>query len=150
MRKILLCTDGEPHSKTAEELALKLAHQFGSKLVCLYVVDSYPKKFTDEIYAINRDECRAYLDRSQTEQGILAFKNLESLIGDRKIDIECKFRKGLPDEEILSEIREGEYELVILGKRRYRGYLDKLKSSNLPKKIFENSPITVVFAAADE
>lgn len=150
MRKILLCTDGESHSKAAEELAIKLASQFGSKLVCLYVVNSYPKKFTNEIYAVNRDECRIYLDRSQTEEGIEAFKSIENRIKDSKIDFESKLRYGIPYEEILKEIEEEDYDIIVMGKRKFKGYIDKIRSFNLPKKIFESSPITVVFASSNE
>lgn len=150
MKKIILCTDGEKHSQKAEELAIKFAKNFNVELVCLYVVDSYPKKFTDEIYAVNREECRKYLDNALTQEGLKAFERFMDKAKNFDISVKTKLRYGLPYEEIMKEIREEGYDLLIMGIKRYKSFLDRIRSFYLPKKIFENSPIPVLFAVSDE
>lgn len=150
MKKILICTDGEKHSHKAEELSIKFAKNFDVELVCLYVVDAYPKKFTDEIYAVNREECRRYLDNSLTQEGLKAFENFMYKAKNFDISVTTKLRYGLPYEEIMKEIIEGDYDLLIMGTKRYKNFLDRIRSFCLPKKVFENSPIPVLFAVSDE
>jgi hypothetical protein len=58
LERMLLCTDGEEHTRKAEDYAFHLAKGVGADLVGLYDVDPFLKKFTNEIYAVNRDECR--------------------------------------------------------------------------------------------
>ncbi len=150
MKKILVCTDGEKHSQKAEDLSIKFAKNFNVELVCLYVVDAYPKKFTDEIYAVNREECRRYLDNSLTLEGLKAFEHFMDKAKKFNILVTTKLRYGLPYDEIMNEIREGGYDLLIMGIKRYRSFLDRIRSFCLPKKVFENSPIPVLFAISDE
>ncbi|MDP3031030.1 MAG: hypothetical protein Q8N33_03040, partial [Rhodocyclaceae bacterium] len=59
-------SDGLLHAK---DRSPEVARVHKSALDALYVIDPYPKKFTDEIYAINRDECRTHLDRSLAADG---------------------------------------------------------------------------------
>ncbi|MEN2994376.1 MAG: universal stress protein [Thermodesulfovibrio sp.] len=150
MKRIILCTDGEKHSQKAEDLSIEFAKKFNVELVCLYVVDAYPKKFTDEIYAINREECRRYLDKALTEEGLKAFEKFMEKAKDFDIKVKTKLRYGLPYEEIMKEIKEGDYDLLIMGLKRYKSLLDRIRSFYLPKKVFENSPIPVLFAVSDE
>ena len=67
--RILILTDGESHTAKAEEYALMLAVALSAELVALYVVEQHLKKFTHEIYAVNRNECRAHLDNSLAAEG---------------------------------------------------------------------------------
>lgn len=149
LKKILLCIDAEKHSVKAEEFAIEIAKRFGAKLVCLYVVDAYPKIFTNEIYAINRNECREHLDRAQAKEGLEAFKYFEKLAEDAKINYQVKMRYGFREEEILKEIEEGDYDLIVLGRKRFKGYLDRIRSFNLPKKIFEKTHRSIVFISGE-
>ncbi|MCS7200072.1 MAG: universal stress protein [Caldimicrobium sp.] len=150
LKKILLCVDTESHNLRAQELALSLAEKFQAKLVCLYVVDAYPKHFTNEIYAINREECRRYLDESLTREGLQILENLKMLALRKGIPIEIKLRYGLPKEEILKELKADNYDLLIMGKKKYKGYLDRIRSFNLPKRLFEDISIPVLFAVSEE
>lgn len=150
IKKILLCLDGERHSLKAQELALELAIGLQAEITSLFVVNSYPKIFTNEIYAINREECRQYLDRSQAEEGQRALTFFENMARNAGVHYTIKMRYGLPEDEILAELREHQYDLLIMGKKKYKKFLDRLRSFNLPRKIFEETPIPVLFAVTDE
>ncbi|MDI1472347.1 MAG: universal stress protein [Thermodesulfovibrio sp.] len=145
IRKILLCTDGEEHSKKAEQYAICLAEKFESTIVCLFVVNPFLKKFTNEIYAINRNECRAHLDRAIQTEGKIALDNFQRLAQERQINTISKMRYGDPAEEILKEIKENSYDLIIMGAKLLKGWKMKFESFNLPEKIFKSSPIPMFF-----
>ncbi|MCS7149689.1 MAG: universal stress protein [Caldimicrobium sp.] len=149
LRKILLCIDGEIHSEKAKEFALDLAEKFKAKVVCLYVVDAYPKRFTNEIYAINREECRKYLDNTLAELGQRALSEFSLEAEKREIPYEIKMRFGLPKEEILKELREEGYDLLVMGKKKFKGYLDRVRSFNLPQKVLDDIPIPVLFVVSE-
>jgi nucleotide-binding universal stress UspA family protein len=143
--RILLCTDGEEHTRNAEDYAFHLAGSLGADLVGLYVVDPFLKKFTNEIYAVNRDECRDHLDRQLLEQGRQALDALTRRAAEEHIQFSTRIRHGPPEEEILKEIEDGSYGLVILGSRLLKGWKQRFESVNLPRKIFMTAPAPVLF-----
>jgi nucleotide-binding universal stress UspA family protein len=145
VKRILLCTDGEEQTRRAEDMAFTLARQFNALLIGLYVVDPFLKKFTNEIYAVNRDECRDHLDRQLREQGESALKVLEERSKSEGVGFEWKLRYGSPEEEILKEIDEGSYDILIMGARLLKGWRQRMESVNLPKKVFSSAPIPVLF-----
>lgn len=145
MQRILLCTDGEEHTRAAEDLALQLAKQFRATLVGLYVLDPFLKKFTHEIYAVNREACREYLDRALTEEGNRALEALRARSAAAGVAFEAKRRCGPPEEEILQEVQEGAYDLLVMGARLLKTWRERWESVNLPQKIFLKAPIPMLF-----
>lgn len=142
--KILICIDGEPHTAKAEEYALTLAKVCGAVLVGLYVINPFLKKFTNEIYAINRDECREYLDRSLTEEGEIALRNFFEKGRALNVVTVTKMRYGDPEEEILDEIKVGNYDLVVMGGKILKTWKERFESFNLSEKIFRKSPSPIL------
>lgn len=149
VKKILLCIDAEKHSIKAQEFSIDFAKKFGAKLVCLYVVDAYPKIYTNEIYAINRDECREYLDRAQAKEGLQALQKFEEMARVAGINYQIKIRYGFREEEILKELEQENYDLLILGRKKLVRYLDKIRSYNLPKKIFDKTYKSIIYITGD-
>jgi len=145
MKRILLCTDGEEQTARAERTALDLALQNGALLVGLYVVDPFLKKFTHEIYAINRDACRDHLDRLLREQGEKALEALANKAEAEGIRFESRMRYGSPEEEILKEIDEQSYDLLVMGSKLLKGWRQRMESVNLPRRVFMNAPISLLF-----
>ena len=145
MKRILFCTDGEEHTAKAEEMAFSLARKYNAVLAGLYVVDSFLKKFTNEIYAVNREECRLHLDRQLLGEGERALGALAERGRAEEVLFEAKIRYGSPEEEILKEIDEGAYDILIMGARLLKGWRQRMESVNLPKKMFSQAPIPVLF-----
>lgn len=145
IKTILLCTDGEEHTRKAEDYAFHLARSLDADVVGLYVVDPFLKKFTNEIYAVNRDACREHLDRQLLEQGRQALDALTQRAARESIRFSSRVRHGPPEEEILKEIEEGSYGLVIMGAKLLKGWKQRFESENLPRKIFAASPAPVLF-----
>lgn len=150
IKKILLCVDLEGENKKAVELALEIAEKTGAELTCLHVVDAYPKIYTNEIYAINRVECQIYLDRSQTRE---AQKTIDKIITQAKnMDIKCipKLRYGFIIEEILKELQQEKYDLIVLGKRLHKRLVDKIRSDKIVEKLLKKVNVSVLIGMDNE
>lgn len=142
--RILLCVDGEPHTETAVALALDMAQALGAGLDALYVVDPYLKKFTDEIYAANRDECRAHLDRSLAAEGAVALDQLLTRAAVAGIVAGRLLEYGPPEEVIPRRVMAGGYDLVVLGGKRFSGRYDRWTSRDLPGRLDGKLPVPVM------
>lgn len=132
--RILLCIDGEPHSETACACALDLARG-GAALDALYVVDPYLKKFTNEIYAANRDECRAHLDRSLAAEGEAALDAFAARAQQAGLTVGHLLQYGEPEAVIPQLVTAGGYDLVILGGKRFSGRYERWTSRDLPGRL---------------
>lgn len=132
--RILLCLDGEPHSAAACAQALNLARG-GAALDALYVVDPYLKKFTTEIYAANRDECRAHLDRSLAAEGEAALDAFIVQAQAAGISVGRLLQYGEPEEVIPQLAAAGAYDLVVLGGKRFSGRYQRWTSRDLPGRL---------------
>ncbi len=145
IRKILLCTDGEGPAIKAEDFAVGMAKSTGALICSLYVVDPFLKKFADEIYAVGRDEYRDYIDRTLNDEGNKVLKEFQQKACDQEVQVIPKIRYGSPEEEILQEMEEGDYDLVVIGSKMLVGWRARLESYNLPEKLFRNAQKPVVF-----
>jgi nucleotide-binding universal stress UspA family protein len=114
-------------------------------LIGLYVVDPFLKKFTHEIYAVNREACRDHLDNLLQQEGEKALAALQARSAAAGVLFNPKLRHGPPEAEILQEIQAGEYDLVIMGAKLLQTWRDRLESVNLAKKIFSQAPIPMLF-----
>jgi len=144
--RILLCVDGEPHTEMAVALALGLASARGVRLDALYVIDPYLKKFTDEIYAANRDECRAHLDRSLAAEGAVALDQLLARAAAADIVAGRLLEYGPPEEVIPRLVIAGGYDLVVLGGKRFSGRYDRWTSRDLPGRLDGKFAVPVLLA----
>jgi nucleotide-binding universal stress UspA family protein len=133
--KILLCVDGEPHTEAACALALDLARVHVAAIDALYVVDPYLKKFTNEIYAANRDECREHLDRSLAAEGEAALDRLGGQAADAGVTVGRLLQYGEPAEVIPQLVATGGYDLVVLGGKRFANRYARWTSRDLPARL---------------
>lgn len=143
---ILLGLDGEAHSGKAEAQALWLAGRLGARLCAVYVVDPYLKKFTHEIYAVNRDACREHLDRELEKEGRAALARFTELAGREGVAVEERILNGDPA-EVLAELAAAEtFDLVIIGGKPLRGAWQRFESRNLPERLHRliTGPLLVV------
>ena len=133
--RILLCIDGEPHTEAAIAAALDLARCSGAHLDALYVVDPYLKKFTTEIYAVNREACQDHLDSALRAEGQAACKafaeraQAEGLVAGSLIEFG-------PPEEVIGRLAST-YDLLVVGGKRFAGRLERWSSRDLPRRLDE-------------
>lgn len=145
MKRILVCTDGEEHTKNAEEQALLLAERFSAHVTGLYVQSTHLSKFTHEIYAVNRNECRDHLDSELQKEGVAALDALGRICASRGIVYEPRMRQGDIAEEIVSEASQGSYDLLIMGAKLLSSWRKRLESVNVPLHVFKRAPVPMLF-----
>ncbi|MCX8027856.1 MAG: universal stress protein [Thermodesulfovibrionales bacterium] len=145
MKKILLCTDNEPQSQRAEDCAILIAKALSYEITAIHVVDPFLKKFTNEIYAVNRDECRLYLDRELTNEGEIALKRFFDKSNLEGLQTTIILKNGDPEEIIMSEIQTNEYEFLVMGAKLLKGWKERFESYKLSERIFKKSPISMIF-----
>lgn len=145
IHKILLCTDGDEQAVKAEDFAVGIAKSTGALIYSLYVVNPLLKKFADEIYAVGRDEYRDYIDRTFYDEGNKALKEFQAKACNQKVKVIPKMRYGSPEEEILQEMEEGAYDLVVIGSKLLASWRARFESYNLPEKVFKKAQTPVVF-----
>lgn len=144
MVKILLCTDGGAQSKKAEVYTATLHGGADTSVTALYVVDPFLKKFTHEIYAVNREACRDHLDRSLEAEGRAAIDSFKRDAEEHKIAVMGKLRYGDPVEEILKEVEENAYDLVVMGSKVLKGWKERFESFKLTERVFKKCPIPLL------
>jgi len=146
IHKILLCTDGDEQAVKAEDFALSIAKSTGALICSLYVVNPFLKKFADEIYAVGRDEYRDYIDRTLHDEGNKVLKEFQvKAASNQEVKVIPKMRYGSPEEEILQEMEDGGYDLVVIGSKLLCSRWKRFESYNLPEKIFRKTQRPVVF-----
>lgn len=112
MEKILVATDGSANSERALLEAKKYAEHSGGNLTILNIIK--PLGYTTWGYqTISIEETNETLEK----EGEKLLKNSLQLFEDFKGEVNAKFRRGNPADEILNEAEEGDYDLIIMGSR---------------------------------
>lgn len=145
MKNILVCTDGEEHTQKAIEKAMEIAKPFGARLTGLYVLSPYLKKFTHEIYAVGRDECRDHLDASLAKEGGEALAVFEWMCGHAGVACRTLMRNGEVADEIVAEAVEGGYDMIVMGAKLLKNLMERIESVNVPQDVFKRCPIPMLF-----
>ena len=145
MKNIILCIDGEEATEKAVRYALEIAGACNARLTALHVINPYLKKFADEIYAVGRNEYCAHIDnalRNEADDIIAGFKAMADPLG---LSYTVILRYGPPEEEIAKEVSEHAYDLLIIGAKHAGSFNAKIRSFNLPGKLFNTVKIPTLF-----
>ncbi|MFZ5906741.1 MAG: universal stress protein [Nitrospirota bacterium] len=145
IRKIIVCIDGEESTEKAVQYALGITLAFRGTLTALHVINPFLKKFATEIYAVGRDEYRDHIDKElarEAEEIVNGFKSMAEPLG---LSYSVIVRYGPPEEEIVKEILENSYDLLVLGTKYPDTFNARVRSFQLPKKIFKAMKIPTLF-----
>jgi nucleotide-binding universal stress UspA family protein len=117
LKKILICSGGKSYIDDAVRLTGSIARGIGAPITLLHVIPELPA-----IYARlpRMNESTEWLLRSNTELGINLRREKETL-ESLGVAAGVKLRRGSVLDEILSEIRQGGYDLVVTGSALSRG-----------------------------
>ncbi len=111
-----------------------LCARLGQSVSVLHVQDPYLKQFYNEIYAQGRKEYLEHVDSELLRLSDALRVRIENRC--RELGISCRFvvRHGDPLDEIITEVRQGGYDLVVTGGKRLSG-LRAFRSWNLPARL---------------
>ena len=107
---ILVATDGSPTAERALAEAIDLAQAYRARLTVVYVVPPTPS--TTLRAPVNIEQ----LGRELEEEGKRILAGAVTRVPD-DVSVTSRLRHGHAGEEILSELDEGAYDLVVLGSR---------------------------------
>jgi nucleotide-binding universal stress UspA family protein len=107
---ILLATDGSATAERALGEAIDLAQAYRARLTVIYVVPPTPA--TTFRAPVNVEQLR----RDMEEEGKRILGGAVERVPDH-VSVTSRLRHGHAGEEILSELDEGAYDLVVLGSR---------------------------------
>ena len=149
--KILVCLDGEPHTRGAIEHAISLCLSERAEVIGLHVVDPWLRQFYSEIYAQGRKEYLEWVDECLRTEALEAGEAFDALCDAQGLEADFRVRHGDPLEEILEEIDELSPDLVITGGKAL-GAWGRFRSGNLParlrKSLMGRAPLTVIEGTA--
>lgn len=130
-RRMLVCLGGLGYALPAERFAVSLAEKTGGDLTLLHIVPPLSREYpvTEQL----RHDWQ-HIDQSDTVIG-RSLQRAEALAPQAR----CKIRHGEVVEEILAEIREGDYDLVCMGSPYGLNSLRTLLTPNVTAEIAEKS-----------
>ncbi len=114
LSKILLYIDGSESAITAAQFAIIMAKQYGSALSAIYVVN---ENLLSELLGAKVFVQMEKMDyeRSLEDDG-KRYLNYVVKLGEKKgVAVQTMLRKGIVHEEVIREVNEGGYDLLIQG-----------------------------------
>ena len=143
--RVLVPTDGGPHSTAAARHAVDLAEMHGATLHALYVVDTGTGWFT-----VSKAEVRDALREVGEAAGREALCVVEQLAADADVDLVTAVREGSPDEAILAYVGEEDVDLVVMGTHGRTGVEHRLLGSVTERVVrAADVPVTTITEADD-
>jgi nucleotide-binding universal stress UspA family protein len=142
LRRILICSGGKSYIDEAVQLTGKIACKAHLSVTLLHVMARPPLVFTG---LIAREENLEKLLQSGSSLGRNLRREKDALESFGLV-AEIKLRRGLVVEEILSEISEGDYDLVVAGSTRREGALHTYIMGDITSEIVNraNRPVLIV------
>ena len=132
--KVLICLDGEPHTRDAIDHAIGLGLSEQAEIFGLHVVDPWLRQFYSEIYAQGRREYLEWVDESLLAQALEAGEAFDVRCSERGLDVDFRIRHGEPLAEILEEIDDLAPDLVVTGGKPLTAW-GRFRSGNLPARL---------------
>jgi nucleotide-binding universal stress UspA family protein len=111
IKRILLCSGGKRYIEAAVRLTGELARCLGASVNLLHVAPTPPAIYASLVRVEDR---AAALLKSESELGINLRRDKE-ILDELKVPVQVLVRQGAVLEEILSETREGNYDMVVTG-----------------------------------
>ncbi len=132
--KVLVCIDGEPHSKSAVQRAIFLGLSLPAEVTALHVIDPWLKKFYNELYSQGRKQYLEYVDECLQAEAKQVHKEFDEMCLAEGFEARFKVRHGEPMTEILEEVRQLDPDLLITGGKQLTAW-GRFRSANLPLRL---------------
>ena len=132
--KVLVCIDGEPHSKNAIQRAISLGLSLPAEVTALHVIDPWLKKFYNELYSQGRKRYLDYVDECLQAEAKQVHKEFNGVCLAEGLEARFKVRHGEPMTEILEEVRQVAPDLLITGCKQLNAW-GRFLSGNLPLRL---------------
>lgn len=145
--KILFCTDGSEMSRRALTVGARLLKGQRVEAVVLHVLPEVDERLRH--YERLHEEELGEIEKlfGGKEETLQVVTDAQQLLAKEGLQTRRKIRKGDPAAEILKEIRQGRYDLVILGSHGKRG-LNRILLGSVSEEVVRKAPISVLVIKA--
>ena len=143
--RVLICSGGKRYIERAVALAGQIARGMGAAVALLHVMPEPPAIYA---HLPRIDETASWLLNSRSELG-LTLRHGKEMLESLVVAAEVRLRRGSVLEEILREIHEGGYDLVVTGSalsRRLRTYV----LGDISREIVNRADCAVLVARSQE
>ena len=149
--RILVCIDGESHSRQAVQRAITLSLSKSAEVTALHVIDPWLKKFYNELYSQGRKQYLEYVDECLREKAEGAHREFNQMCLAEGIQARFKVRHGEPMDEILEEVRQDPPDLLITGGKKLSAW-GRFRSGDLPSRLRKKlgARISIISVKASE
>ncbi len=131
--RILLATDGSPHSMKAVQRGLELAEKEGAQITLMSVA----------LFAGDFDELMPNIREKLEETAAIALKQAKALFDERGIRVEAILEAGtVPANNIIERAESGKFDRILLGSQGITGIKRYLIGSTAAK-VVAHAPCTV-------
>ena len=140
--KVLFCADGSEGALAALRQGARLIRA-GAQACTLYVVPEVDERFRhfERLHEAElQDIERLFGDRGP---GVEVLARAREVLQREGVEAERKVRTGDPAEEILAEIQEGQYDLVVLGSRGLSA-MERLLAGSVSRRVCEAAEAAVL------
>jgi len=112
LHRFLVCTSAGPPSERTVRFASRLARALGASVTLLHVMSQVP--LTEDAVAEDLEASAKELIRRRSREGVHLGQMLD-LLGDEGLAARAVVRHGLVLDEIVAEMQEGRYDLLVTG-----------------------------------
>jgi len=133
-KSILVPTDFSAYSNAALNKAVELAEQYNSKIYLLHVVDQAIQQCSVD-YCFTADLMNKLEEQSLKASNDNLQKEVNDIIGSKKLDVVSYVQQGNPAEVILREQQDKGIDLIVIASHGKTGLLKNLMGSVADKVI---------------
>jgi nucleotide-binding universal stress UspA family protein len=145
IRRILVASGGDFHTFGDVKAAAQIAKPLGAEVTVLHVLSQQSLLF--EGLANRQDIVETFLASQAPEAKTL--RDAIALLNKHGVPAQVRGRAGPVIDEILSELRVGSYDLLVIGAHRVASALDRILLEDITDDLLDISPLPVLVVKND-
>lgn len=142
MKKILVPVDGSAASRKAAEKAIEAAKEKSAELTFIYVVNN-PDIMSDGQYGIRTRDEILNLKAFTEETGKKFLDKFVNELETGDLTVKKEVVSGQPDDEIVKLANEGEFELIVMGRRGF-SRIKRFFVGSVTQRVISDAPCPVL------
>ncbi len=140
IERVLLCTAGDETVVADARLSAELIRGIGARAEILHTISQVSP-------AIGRLTSRERITEALAATGTPEIQHMQAAAGVLQaagVEAEIKLRVGPIVDEIVAELEEGSFDLLVIGAHRARGFVERLLLQDVAADILLRSPVPVL------
>ncbi len=142
--RVLLCAGGDESIVADAKLTARLARRAGASATVLHVLSQMPLLFG--VRTPHERATQAFAATGSPE--IVNMNAALDVLQAGGVDGTIKVRIGLVIDEIVAELQQGAYDLLVIGAHRSQGLVERLLLEDVTADILGHSPVPVLVVKA--